>query len=105
MNVTNLPYNDLLSYPLRLLLDDTAIVWGYRALANALFVTYGFLSSGFFLRLFLTMKAVSIPEFGPFPYRLYFLGSIILFGLVRRWCFIDFIVVNWITVSPKCTLE
>ena len=36
MNVTNLPYNDLLSCPLRLLLDDTAIVWGYRALENAL---------------------------------------------------------------------
>ncbi len=48
MNVTNLPYNDLLSCPLRLLLDDTAIVWGYRALANALFVTYGLLSSGSF---------------------------------------------------------
>ena len=28
MNVTNLPYNDLLSCPLRLLLDDTGIVWG-----------------------------------------------------------------------------
>jgi len=51
MNVTNLPYNDLLSCPLRLLLDDTAIVWGYRALENALFVTYGFLSRASFFRL------------------------------------------------------
>ena len=72
MNVTNLPYNDLLSCPLRLLLDDTAIVWGYRALANALFVTYGLLSSGSFLRLILTMKAAGIPKFGPFPSRLIF---------------------------------
>ena len=84
MNVTNLPYNDLLSCPLRLLLDDTAIVWGYRALANALFVTYGFLSSGFFLRLILTMKAVGILKFGPFPTRLYFLGGTMRLGLVRR---------------------
>ena len=69
---------------LRLLLDDTGIVWGYRALANALFVTYGFLSSGFFLRLILTMKAVGIPKFGHFPSRLYFLGGTIRLGLVRR---------------------
>jgi hypothetical protein len=65
MNVTTLPYNYLLSCPLRLLLDDTAIVWGYRALAKALFVTYGFLSRAFFLCLILTKKAVGIPKFAP----------------------------------------
>ena len=92
MNVTNLPYNDLLSCPLRLLLDDTAIVWGYRALANALFVTYGILSSGFFLCLILTMKAVGIPKSGPFLYRLYFLGGTMRLGLVRRCRLIKLIV-------------
>ena len=68
------------------------IVWGYRALANALFVTYGFLSSGYFLRLILTMKAAGIPEFEPFPYRLYFLGGTMRLGLVRRCRLIKFIV-------------
>ena len=62
-------------------------------------------SSGFFLRFILTMKAVGIPKNGPLPYCLYFLGSTMLLGLVRRWCFIDFIVVIWILVLPKCTLE
>ena len=104
MNVTNLPYNDLLSCPLRQLLDDTAIVWSYRALANALFVTYGFLSK-ICLRLILTMKAAGTPEFGPFPTRLYFLGGTMRLGLGRRWRFINLIVVIWIMVTPKCTLE
>ena len=68
------------------------IVWGYRALANALFVTYGFLSSGFFLRLILTMKAAGIPKFGPFPSRLIFLGGTMRLGLVRRCRLIKLIV-------------
>ena len=51
------------------------------------------------------MKAAGIPEFGPFPYRLYFLGGTMRLGLVRRWRFIDIIVVIWIMVPPKCTLE
>ena len=58
-----------------------------------------------FLRLILTMKAVGILNFGPFPTRLYFLGGTMRLGLVRRWRFIDFIVVIWIMVPPKCTLE
>ena len=55
-----------------------------------LFVTYGFLSS-IFLRLILTMKAVGIPKFGPFPYRLFFLLGIMRLGLVRRCRLIKFI--------------
>ena len=51
------------------------------------------------------MKAAGIPEFGPFPTRLYFLGGTMRLGLVRRWRFIDFIVVIWVMVPPKCTLE
>ena len=77
------------------------IVWGYRALANALFVTYGFLSSGFFLRLILTMKAAGIPEFGPFPYRLYFLGGTMRLGLVRRCRLIKFIVAVLANYPPE----
>ena len=45
-----------------------------------------------FLRLILTMKAASIPEFGPFPYRLYFLGGPTRLGLVRRCRLMKFIV-------------
>ena len=100
MNVTNLPYNDLLSYPLRLLLDDTAIVWGYRALANALFVTYGFLSK-ICLRLILTMKSAGIPEFGPFPTRLYFLGGTMRLRLVPRCRLINFIVAILANTPPE----
>ena len=77
------------------------IVWGYRALANALFVTYGFLSSGFFLRLILTMKAAGIPEFGPFPYRLYFLGGTMRLGLVRRCRLIKIIVAILANYPPE----
>ena len=81
------------------------IVWGYRALANALFVTYGFLSSGFFIRLILTMKAAGNPEFGPFPYRLYFLGGTMRLGLVRRCRLIKLIVAILANYPPKCALE
>ena len=89
------------SCPLRLLLDGTGISWEYGALANALLVTYGFLSSGFFLRLILTMKAVSISKFGPFPYRLYFLAGIMRLGLVRFCRLIKFIAAILANYPPE----
>ena len=38
------------------------------------------------------MKAAGIPEFEPFPYRLYFLGGTMRLGLVRRCRLIKLIV-------------
>ena len=93
------------SCPLRLLLDGTGIALEYGALANALFVTYGFLSSGFFLRLILTMKAVGIPNFGPFLSRLYFLGDTMRLGLVRRCRLIKFIVAILANYPPKIRIR
>ena len=93
------------SCPLRLLLDGTGIVWEYGALANSLFVTYGFLSSGLFLRLILTMKAAGIPEFGSFPTCLYFLGGTMRLRLVRRCRLIKFIVAILANTPPKYALE
>ncbi len=84
MNVTNLPYNDLLSCPLRLLLDDTAIVWGYRALANALFVTYGFLSSGSFFTFNPYYEGRRYSKIWTLPLSFNFLGGTMRLGLVRR---------------------
>ena len=54
-----------------------------------------------FLRLILTMKAVGIPKFGPFLYRLYFLGGTMRLGLVRRWRFIDFYRCHLDNGSPE----
>jgi len=105
MNVTNLPYNDLPSCPLRLLLEDTAIVWGYRALANALFVTYGFLSSGSFFTFNPYYEGRRITKFGPFPSRLYFLGGAMRLGLVRCCWLIKFIVAILANNPPKYALE
>ena len=54
-----------------------------------------------FLRLILTMKAAGIPEFGPFPTRLYFLGGTMRLGLVRRCRLIKIIVAILANTSPE----
>ena len=59
-----------------------------------------------FLRLILTMKAAGIPEFEPFPYRLYFLGGTMRLGLVRRCRLIKIIVAILANYPPpKYALE
>ena len=52
-----------------------------------------------FLRLILTMKAVGILKFGPFPTRLYFLGGAM--RLVRRCRLIKIIVAILANTSPE----
>ena len=47
------------------------------------------------------MKAAGIPEFGPFPYRLYFLGGTMRLGLVRRCRLIKFIVAILANYPPE----
>ena len=59
-----------------------------------------------FIRLILTMKAVGILKFGPFPTRLYFLGGTMRLGLIRRCRLINFIVAILANYPPpKCALE
>ena len=105
MNVTNLPYNYLLSCPLRLLLDDTAIVWGYRALAKALFVTYDFLSRASFFTFNPYYEGRRYTKFCPFLSRLFFFGGTMRLGLVRRCWLIKFIVAILANNPPKYALE
>lgn len=47
------------------------------------------------------MKAAGIPEFEPFPYRLYFLGGTMRLGLVRRCRLIKFIVAILANYPPE----
>ena len=62
MNVTNLPYNDLLSCPLKLVVDDTGIVSRYKTLMGELLLTYNLLVIGFFSRLILSLKVADMPK-------------------------------------------
>ena len=64
MNVTNLPYNDLLSCPMKLVVDDTGIGSGYKTLMGVLFLTYNLLVIGFFSRLILRLKVADMPKIG-----------------------------------------
>ena len=72
MNVTNLPYNDLLSCPLKLVVDDTGIGSGYKTLMGVLFLTYNLLASGFFSSLILSLKVADMPKLGFSLFRLIF---------------------------------
>ena len=59
----------------------------------------------FIFSFILTMKAVGIQKFGPFPTRLYFLGGKMRLGLIRRCRLIKFIVAILANYPPKCALE
>ena len=102
MNIATLLFNDLYSCPLRLLLDGTGIYClGVQGPGKCVICNLRLPFKWFFLRLILTMKAVGIPEFGPFPYRLYFLGGTMRLGLVRRCRLIKFIVAILANYPPE----
>ena len=74
MNVTNLPYNDLLSCPMKLVVDDTGIGSGYKTLMGVLSLTYNLLVRGFFSPLILSLKVADMLKLG------FSLFRFILFG-------------------------